>query len=627
MDYDIIVIGGGHAGIEACLIAAKLKLNTLLITQNIDTIGRLSCNPAIGGLAKGNMVREIDALGGIMGKLTDKAMIQFRILNKSKGPSVQSPRAQADKFLYQFLAKKTLEYQSNLTLFQDTVIDFITDKNEIKGVKTERGNLIFAKKVVLTTGTFLNGKIFIGEYIKSCGRLEEPASYGLNESLLKIGHQLMRLKTGTPARVKKDSVDYSELESQYGDDKIIPFSFDNNNINKTQLACFITYTNEKTHEIISKNMHYSPLYSGKIIGMGARYCPSIEDKIKKFPDRNRHQIFIEPEGRESNEMYLNGISTSLPENIQNEFIHSIKGLEKAIITRPGYAVEYDCINPKDLYPTLESKFLKGLFIAGQTNGTSGYEEAAGQGLIAGINAGSQLLNLKDFILLRSESYIGVLVDDLVTMGTEEPYRMFSSRAEHRIALRHDNADKRLYKKAYEYKLHSQEDYEKFEKKMKNIELIDELLTVNKIDKEKLDIFLNEKNIDIKKAKHKSLKELLKVPEIDIRDLLELDEELKQFSYQDLRQVEIDTKYEGYLKRQEDYILKFNKIEKMKISKDFDYDKIYGLSNESREKLQKIKPLSVGQASRISGIRDSDLALLMVFVSKEQDIRLNILEDK
>ena len=628
MDYDIIVIGGGHAGIEACLSCSKMGLSTLLVTQNIDTIGKLSCNPAIGGLAKGNIVREIDALGGVMGRLTDKSMIQFRILNKSKGPSVQSPRAQADKFLYQSLAKKELEDEKNLTLFQDSVEDFILKNNKIEGIKTERGNIIYSKRVVLTTGTFLNGRVFIGDYIRNFGRLGEISSTGIDQVLKESGHTIMRLKTGTPARCKKNSVDYSVLEKQYGDDEIIPFSFLQKKLNKKQLACYITYTNLKTHEIIKKNMHLSPLYSGEITGKGARYCPSIEDKIKKFASRDRHQIFIEPEGFSSQEVYLNGISTSLPEDCQRQFINSIKGLENAIITRPGYAVEYDCINPKDLYSSLESKFIKGLFIAGQTNGTSGYEEAAGQGLVAGINAASQLLKLPPLILKRSESYIGVLIDDLVTLGTDEPYRMFSSRAEHRIALRHNNADKRLFLKGYDYLLHTEKDRDSYLLKMKNIEQIKELLKNNKVKQEKLELFFKNKNIEFKNhtknIQQKTLKDLLKMPEINMEDIVNIFSNLKNnFFKEELREAEIDIKYEGYIKRQEEYILSFNKLEKMKIPHNFNYDSIYGLSNESKEKLKDLKPFSIGQASRISGIRDSDIALLIVFISRKENKDYNL----
>ncbi len=477
MDFDAIVIGGGHAGIEAALALSRLNFKTLMITQNLDTIGKLSCNPAIGGLAKGNMVREIDALGGEMGRIIDFSMIQFRVLNKSRGPAVQAPRAQADKLMYQTKAKETLERQDNLDLFQDTVVDFLLNsmRNEIEGVVTERGNKFRSSVVVLTTGTFLRGKIFIGEYRADMGRLAEFSAYGLDKTLLGLGFEMGRLKTGTPARIHKKSVDFSKTEVQFGDSDIIPFSFSNGKLDKSQLSCYVTYTNKKTHEIISENMHLSPLYSGEIVGNGPRYCPSIEDKIVKFKDKDRHQIFIEPEGFNTEEMYLNGLSSSLPENIQQKLINSIEGLEHAVITRPGYAVEYDYINPIELYPNLESKRVKGLFIAGQTNGSSGYEEAAAQGLMAGINAALRLQNKKPMILTRTSSYIGVLIDDLVTKGTKEPYRMFTSRAEHRLNLRHDTSDKRLIKIGYDLGLVDEKRYSRYLFKESRVEEIKELL--------------------------------------------------------------------------------------------------------------------------------------------------------
>ncbi len=450
MDFDAIVVGGGHAGIEAALALARMGQHTLMISQNLDTIGKMSCNPAIGGQAKGNIVREIDALGGEMGRLIDATMIQFRMLNKRKGPAVQSPRAQADKIAYQILAKQTLEQQPGLELFMDTVVDFITATHEgkprIAGVLTERGRSFSCRAVVLTTGTFLNGKIFIGDYQGSAGRLGEPAALGLDVGLRQLGFSIGRMKTGTPARIHGGSIDYSLMSVEAGDDLIVPFSFSHNELMRPRLSCWMTWTTAETHEIIRQNMHRSPLYSGRIEGIGPRYCPSIEDKVVKFPHRERHQIYIEPEGEGTSEMYLNGMSSSLPEDVQERFIRSLPGLEKAVIMRPAYAVEYDYLDPIQLFPSLETKLVGNLFVAGQTNGTSGYEEAAAQGLLAGINAALALQSKSALILTRSEAYIGVMIDDLVTQGTREPYRMFTSRAEHRLSLRHDNADQRLFEK-------------------------------------------------------------------------------------------------------------------------------------------------------------------------------------
>ena len=477
-DFDAIVIGGGHAGIEASLALSRLGFETMLITQSLDTIGRLSCNPSIGGLSKGNIVREIDALGGEMGRLIDKSMIQFRILNQRRGPAVQAPRAQADKFLYSRLAKETVEAEKNLQPFQDTVTDFILDEDgrRIRGVITERGRRFTARTVVMTTGTFMEGKIFIGDYESPSGRIGEPAAVGLGTSLRKIGFRVARLKTGTPARVSSASINYSRMEEQPGDAEIIPFSFSNDTVDRPQVSCWITYTNDKTHEIIRANMDKSPLYGGKIVGTGPRYCPSIEDKVVRFPERDRHQIFVEPEGLGSDEMYLNGISSSLPETVQEEFIRTLPGLEDVRIMRPGYAVEYDFIDPRQLLPSLMTKNVEGLFSAGQTNGTSGYEEAGCQGLLAGINAAMYLLGREPLVLSRSEAYSGVLVDDLVTLGTKEPYRMFTSRAEYRLCLRHDNADVRLSEKAAYAGLRTEEAAAALERKVNGLDEIKQLLS-------------------------------------------------------------------------------------------------------------------------------------------------------
>lgn len=586
-DYDAIVIGGGHAGIEASLAVSRMGFKTLMITQSLDAIGRLSCNPAIGGLAKGNLVREVDALGGEMAHLIDSTMIQFRILNRRRGPAVQAYRAQADKFSYSRLAKETLEKESSLELFMDTVVDIILDDTRITGVVTERGWRIYSKVVVLTTGTFMSGKIFIGEYEHESGRLGEEAAKGLGDALRAKGFHVGRMKTGTPARVKKSSLDFTRLEVQDGDEEMRPFSFLSGSIERPNLKCYITYTNEKTHQIIRDNIHRSPLYGGRIVGKGPRYCPSIEDKVVRFPERARHQIFVEPEGEGTEEMYLNGLSSSLPESVQHEFIRTLPGLENVVIMRPAYAVEYDYLDPLDLYPSLESKIVSNLFIAGQTNGTSGYEEAAAQGIVAGINAALRLEGKDPLILKRSDSYIGVLIDDLTTKGTKEPYRMFTSRAEYRLFLRNDNADARLTMLS---PLASDERKAAFKEKMSHIEEIRCLL------KEK-------------KERGKNGIELLREPDVTIESFSI--PEMDRFSPEEKEQVELDLKYEGYLKRQEREIARFEKNESVAIPDDFDYDDVDGLSQESREKFKSIRPKSVGQAGRISGVRVSDIAVLQV----------------
>lgn len=614
MDYDVIVIGGGHAGIEASLATARLNFRTLLITQSLDAIGRLSCNPAIGGLSKGNIVREVDALGGEMAKLIDATMIQFRILNKRKGPAVQAPRAQADKFSYNRLAKETLENQSNLYLFQDTVVDLMIDSTgtSVNGVVTERGNRITANAVVLTTGTFMDGKIFIGEYQAFSGRLGEPAAVGLGASLRRIGFSVGRLKTGTPARVAASSLNFDLMEEQPGDSNMFPFSFNNRTINRPSVPCYITFTNNSTHDVINANIHRSPLYGGDIVGKGPRYCPSLEDKVVRFPDRDRHQIFVEPEGLGSQEMYLNGISTSLPEDVQWAFLRTIPGLEDVEIMRPGYAVEYDYMDPTQLYPSLETKRIAGLFVAGQTNGTSGYEEAACQGLMAGINAAMKLQKKEPLILSRDIAYTGVLIDDLVTLGTEEPYRMFTSRAEYRLNLRHDSADIRLTPEGYRVGLKSEELIERLNEKITGIEEIKTLLT-SRYMKES-DLIATPDSF----SRHlgKSFNQILKNPDISIQQLSEIEIGIKDFPAEWISHAELDVKYDGYIHRQMKQIERFHKMEKKKIPLEFDYDSIDGISTESREKFKKIKPVSIGQASRISGVRNSDIALLMVLLKKK-----------
>ena len=615
-DFDAIVIGGGHAGIEASLALARLGFETMLITQSLDTIGRLSCNPSIGGLSKGNIVREIDALGGEMGRLIDSTMIQFRILNQRRGPAVQAPRAQADKFHYSRLAKETVENQKNLQPFQDTVTDFIlsTDGARIEGVVTERGRRFTARTVVMTTGTFMEGKIFIGDYESPDGRIGEPAAIGLGSSLRRMGFRVARLKTGTPARVASSSIDYSKMEEQPGDPMITPFSFSNISVDRPQVPCWITYTNDRTHEIIRANMDKSPLYGGKIVGTGPRYCPSIEDKVVRFPDRDRHQIFVEPEGLGSQEMYLNGISSSLPETVQESFIRTLPGLEDVKIMRPGYAVEYDFIDPRQLLPSLMTKQIKGLFSAGQTNGTSGYEEAGCQGLLAGINAAMYMMGREPLVLSRSEAYTGVLVDDLVTLGTKEPYRMFTSRAEYRLCLRHDTADIRLMPKGFETGLLSDEAMDRLNKKISGIDEIKQLLSKRRVVKKDLEVSAG-KITGLKERLGDSFEKLMKVPDFSASDLLILEPELEDRNRQWLEQAAIDIKYEGYIGRQEKQINRFKRMENLKIPADFNYDTISGISIESIEKFKDIRPISVGQASRISGVRSSDIAVLLVVLGR------------
>ena len=595
-DYEAIVIGGGHAGIEAALALSREGFDTLMITQSLDAIGRMSCNPAIGGLAKGNLVREIDALGGEMGHLIDASMIQYRILNRSRGPAVQAPRAQADKFSYSRLAKETCEKQEKLNLFMDTVVDFIIEEKDgvrrIVGVVTERGWKISAKVVVLTTGTFMEGRIFIGEYDAPSGRLGEGAALGLGKKLREYGFHVGRMKTGTPARVRKSSLDFDELEVQDGDEEMLPFSFDYENIERPSQNCWITFTNEETHKIIRENMHRSPLYGGKIIGKGPRYCPSIEDKVMRFPERERHQIFVEPEGVGTEEMYLNGLSSSLPEEVQHQFIRTLPGLRHCEIMRPAYAVEYDYLDPLDLLPSLESKVVSNLFVAGQTNGTSGYEEAAAQGIIAGINAAQRLKNEKPVVLGRTDAYIGVLIDDLVTKGTKEPYRMFTSRAEYRLSLRHDNADMRLTPIGYKAGLATKEKMERLEDKIEKIEAVKDLLKATKRD-------------------GKNCYQLLTQPENDIHTLSVPG--LDEYSEQILSEVQLDVKYSGYLKRQDNEAERVKRQEAMIIPENFDYDKVDGISAESREKFKAIRPHSIGQAGRISGVRVSDIAILSIAI--------------
>ena len=610
-DVDAVVIGGGHAGIEASLAIARLGFSTILVTQNLDSIGRLSCNPAIGGIAKGNLVREIDALGGQMAKLIDASMIQFRMLNASRGPAVRAPRAQADKALYAALARRTLESQNRLSLFQDTVVDLLQDAGgRVSGVLTERGNRIMAQVVVLTTGTFMEGRLFIGEWSAPGGRLGEPAAEGLGTNLRRKGFTVSRLKTGTPARGLGRSLDPSRMDLQQPDPVMLPFSFSTARIDRPSIPCWVTYTNEKTHAIIRDNIHRSPLYGGKIVGRGPRYCPSIEDKVVRFPQRVRHQVFVEPEGQGTDEVYLNGVSTSLPEDVQHAFLHTLHGLETLSIVRPGYAVEYDYLDPTQLLPSLMTKSIPGLFVAGQTNGTSGYEEAASQGLMAGINAALHLQSREPLLLSRAEAYIGVMVDDLVTQGTEEPYRLFTSRAEYRLSLRHDTADIRLLMHGRRVGLQDAEAEERLQQKLRGVEEVRELLRTRAVS-------AADAGATASLASHKGrrFEQALRDPKVTFADLAAREPSFAAFAVEWRALVETEVKYEGYIRRQDDLVGRFRALEEKRIPAGFDWDGAAGFSSEAREKLRRIRPGSVGQASRIPGVRPPDIAVILVLLRK------------
>ncbi len=615
-NYDVIVVGGGHAGIEACLACARMGHPTLLITQKLEQIGYMSCNPAIGGLAKGHLVKEIDALGGEMGKATDETGIQFRQLNTGKGPAVRSSRAQVDRQEYRLRMKRVVENQENLTVKEATVEEILIDGHQIVGVKTDLNETLQTKTLILSPGTFLNGLIHIGLTHFSAGRMGDPPSTGLSESLKKLGFRMGRLKTGTTPRLDGRTIDFSQLIPQHGDDHPIPFSFSTQKIGTEQVLCYITHTNSITHETIKSGLDRSPLYCGIIKGIGPRYCPSIEDKVVRFPDKNRHQIFLEPDGRNTIEIYPNGISTSLPLDIQIQMLRSIKGLEKVEIIRPGYAIEYDFVDPTELNSSLETKKIRGLFHAGQINGTSGYEEAAAQGLMAGINA-SLLIRGKDpLILKRSEAYIGVLIDDLVTKGTAEPYRMFTSRAEYRLHLREDNADLRLREQGYEIGLVRQEDYKIFcDKKVALEKALSRIsdLRVNPT-KENNEILYHWGSTPLKKDS--SLQEILKRPEIHLKHLFIFDPNLKSLTETVQEQVEIQVKYEGYIKRQMEQIERFKKLEEVNFPEGYDFRSVIGLSTEVVEKLTNIRPYSLGQASRISGVTPAAISILMVNLKKQ-----------
>ena len=617
-NYDVVVVGAGHAGCEAALASARLGMETIIFTVSVDSIALMPCNPNIGGSSKGHIVREIDALGGEMGKNIDKTFIQSKMLNKSKGPAVHSLRAQADKMAYTTEMRRVLENTDHLTIRQAEISEIITDEdNNITGVKTVSGALYNCKAVIICSGTYLNARCLTGEMISYTGPNGLQAATHLTNSLVEHGVEMYRFKTGTPARIDKRSIDFSKMEEQLGDERVVPFSFTTNpdDVQIEQVSCWLTYTNPKTHEIIRENLHRSPMYSGVIEGTGPRYCPSIEDKIVKFADKERHQIFIEPEGLNTNEMYVGGMSSSLPEDVQHAMYRTLPGLENAKIVRNAYAIEYDCINPNQLYASLEFKNIHGLFSAGQFNGSSGYEEAAGQGLVAGINAALKIQGKEPLILDRSESYIGVLIDDLVTKETFEPYRMMTSRAEYRLLLRQDNADMRLTKKGYEVGLVSKECYDWIIEKE---QLIEEEITRCenvKIGASKDVQALLESYGSIPLNTASNIAELIRRPELDYEKLAPIDPERKELPYDVVEQVNILIKYDGYIKRQIKQVEQFKKLEKKKLPQNFDYSEINGLRIEAVQKLNKYQPLNIGQASRISGVSPADTSVILVYLEQ------------
>ncbi|MBK8495775.1 MAG: tRNA uridine-5-carboxymethylaminomethyl(34) synthesis enzyme MnmG [Chitinophagaceae bacterium] len=619
-DYDIIVVGAGHAGCEAAAAAANLGSKVLLITMNLQTIAQMSCNPAMGGIAKGQIVREIDAMGGYSGIVTDKSMIQFRMLNRSKGPAMWSPRVQSDRMLFAATWREMLENTPNVDFYQDTVQGILVKEGRVTGVSTGLGHEIKAKAVVLTNGTFLNGVIHIGEKNFGGGRMAEKASTGITEQLVSLGFETDRLKTGTPPRIDGRSLDYSKMEEQKGDDEIVGFSYlDIDKIKpEQQKSCWITYTNEKVHELLKTGFEQSPMYQGRIQGTGPRYCPSIEDKISRFAQRDRHQLFVEPEGYNTIEIYVNGFSTSLPESVQYQALRLVPGFEKCKMFRPGYAIEYDFFPPTQLKFSLETKLIDNLFFAGQINGTTGYEEAACQGLMAGINAHQKIRELEPFILKRSEAYIGVLIDDLINKGTDEPYRMFTSRAEFRTLLRQDNADLRLTEKSYRLGLASQERMEKVRVKRDNVEKIKAALSAASLDTAETTGFLESVQSTTLLNKQKAIQLLLR-PMIGLKDMIghipKIKELLAGYDNETLEQAEIQIKYDTYIAKEKELVSKMSQLEDLIIPDNFNYEKLVSLSNEARQKFTKIKPRTLGQASRISGVNPSDVQILMVYMGR------------